>query len=535
MRLVIHARALHQSPLSQAVVGEFDERGGTIGRSDSNTLTLPDPERHVSRLQAQISFADGGFAIRNVGSANAIVVNGKLLNPGEAVPLAGNDRMTIGGFDLQSTVGVDGSTSASELRPVDARRVIGASAGEGRTHPPTGRSTMPGNAIDDPFADLLGPAQASTPVPLPAASPPAAPAAPRHPMPPSGQGVPARLPDDFDPFAPPSTFGPDDPANLPSIESMVGDRRAAPGALDALFGLDATTAGGTHDPVHDFLRSAPASPRTSPAAKPTLVPRAPTSVDDPFAFLQPDHGDSIAPPVADHEPLLRGAYQPPRLNEPRQVAPAPAAASTAGAQAELQHQLWAALCEGAGVPAGSPSQLTPALMRAVGASLREAIDGAVHLSAVRTTAKQEMRVPVTVIQVRDNNPLKFAPDARTAVTMLLQPPATGFLSGPEAVRDMMTDLLGHAAGTVAGMRAAINGMLERFEPAQLEAQLARGGMLDTLLQGNRRARLWELYLQQYSRISEGARDDFHALFGQAFAKAYEHQSARMAAARRSAP
>jgi FHA domain-containing protein len=72
MKLVIHAHALRNEPLSQAITGHFDERGGTIGRSDTNTLTLPDPERHVSRLQAEVLFVGQAFSIRNVGSANAI-------------------------------------------------------------------------------------------------------------------------------------------------------------------------------------------------------------------------------------------------------------------------------------------------------------------------------------------------------------------------------------------------------------------------------------------------------------------------------
>ncbi len=52
MNLVIRAHTLKSETLSQAITGYFDERGGTIGRSDTITLTLPDPERHISRLQA---------------------------------------------------------------------------------------------------------------------------------------------------------------------------------------------------------------------------------------------------------------------------------------------------------------------------------------------------------------------------------------------------------------------------------------------------------------------------------------------------
>ena len=141
-------------------------------------------------------------------------------------------------------------------------------------------------------------------------------------------------------------------------------------------------------------------------------------------------------------------------------------------------------------------------------------------------------MPVTTIRARDNNPLKFAPDTSAALAQLLQPPLRGFMSAPEAMQDAMTDLLGHTVGTLEGMRAAMQGMLDRFEPAQLEARLGAGGVLDKLMPGNRRAQLWALYLQHYGRISEGAREDFDDLFGKAFVKAYEEHVERIAAARR---
>ena len=174
-------------------------------------------------------------------------------------------------------------------------------------------------------------------------------------------------------------------------------------------------------------------------------------------------------------------------------------------------------------------------MRLIGSTLRHAIEGTLQLSAMRTMVKQELHVEVTTIKAKGNNPLKFAPDAAAALAQMVQPPMRGFMAAPEAMQDAMTDLLGHAAGTMEGTRAAMHGMLRRFEPAHLEAQLAEGGVLDKLMPGNRRARLWELYLQHFGRISESAREDFDELFGKAFVKAYEEQADRVAAARRSNP
>jgi FHA domain-containing protein len=93
--------------------------------------------------------------------------------------------------------------------------------------------------------------------------------------------------------------------------------------------------------------------------------------------------------------------------------------------------------------------------------------------------------------------------------------------------DAMHDLVGHTIGTMAGTRAALEGVLDRFKPEQLEAKLAGRSMLESLLPSTRKARLWELYLQHFEAIRGEAQDDFHSLFGRAFLAAYEQQLDRL--------
>jgi type VI secretion system FHA domain protein len=384
----------------------------------------------------------------------------------------------------------------------------------------------------DPFADLI-----DTPAPIGAADPFADLLAPAPP--PAGSPAPAgasrapataRLPEDFDPFADTTSPPPHGTAAKdPSLGDLVGDRSASPGSLDILFDLSEASPS-KRDALEEFLAPSAAADAPLPS--------------DPFAFLSPDASskrDNTGPAAADHTPALQAAYRPPPVRHPVPdvlIEPAPAAADVPAAPASPHPAptpdavLWTAFCEGARVRLPGQQHLTPELMRLIGATLRQAVEGTVQLSAARTTTKQELHVPVTTIQAKNNNPLKFAPDGASALAMLLQPPMRGFMAAPEAVQDAMADLLGHTVGTMAGTRAAIEGMLRRFEPAQLEKQLSSGGVLDTLVPMNRRAKLWELYLQHYDRISEGAREDFQELFGRAFIKAYEEQADRVAAAQR---
>ena len=147
--------------------------------------------------------------------------------------------------------------------------------------------------------------------------------------------------------------------------------------------------------------------------------------------------------------------------------------------------------------------------------------------AVRAATRHELHAQVTVIRPRNNNPLKFSPDAQSALEQLLQPPLRGFLPGPAAMTDAMNDLVGHAIGTMAGTRAALEGVLGRFAPKDLEAKLVGKSMLDSVLPMNRKAKLWELYLQHYDTIRDEAQEDFQALFGKAFLAAYEQQLERL--------
>ena len=49
----------------------------------------------------------------------------------------------------------------------------------------------------------------------------------------------------------------------------------------------------------------------------------------------------------------------------------------------------------------------------------------------------------------------------------------------------------------------------------------------------RKTKLWDLYLERYALIRREAEDDFQSIFGEAFMKAYERETARMKAQGRS--
>ena len=254
------------------------------------------------------------------------------------------------------------------------------------------------------------------------------------------------------------------------------------------------------------------------------------SLDD---LLAPPAAAMSPPPAmaAPPAPPPRPAQPPPPPSAPMAAAPMPALAgsrpSAARAAAASDDALLSALLQGLGAPGVRIDSLTPELMLLIGQLLRESTRGAVELLLARAALKREMRAQMTMISAKENNPLKFSPSAEAALQHLLSPPSPGFMAPAPAMRDAFDDLRAHQMGVMAGMRAALDGVLQRFDPQHLEAKLSKRSAIDSLIPATRKARLWEAFQQLFGQLSTEAQDDFDELFGKAFLAAYEEQLDRL--------
>jgi len=95
------------------------------------------------------------------------------------------------------------------------------------------------------------------------------------------------------------------------------------------------------------------------------------------------------------------------------------------------------------------------------------------------------------------------------------------------MKDAYNDLRSHQFGFMAGMRAALTGILGRFNPSQLEKRLGQKTLVDSVFSLNRKANLWDMFTDRYSDISHEAEEDFHVMFSKEFLKAYEAQIAKL--------
>ena len=282
----------------------FGAAGGDIGRSAECTLSLPDPERHISRRHAVVVMRQGRYVLQSLSANVALVLDGVTLAPGDEAPLAAGMRITLGAYTLQV---LDEPESLS-LPPPIARR----------------------------------PACRQTSAPA-AAWPPSAAAAARRRLTPTGRRLRRR----------PTTNGP---------------------------------------------RS------------------------------------------------ISWSATPARWRARRSAAPTD----------------WArALQQGLGVATGG---LEPEHARRVGELLRAMTGGTLELLTARMVAKRELGASATQLRTRENNPLKFSPDVDAALSHLLGPAERGFLAPQAAVAEAFDDLRAHQVALLAGMRAALDTVMSRFDP-----------------------------------------------------------------------
>ena len=523
----------------------FDEIGGTIGRAETNQLVLPDTDRMVSRVHAQLVYRSGRFNLIDRGS-NAVLHNGQAVGNGREVTLASGDRIEISGYLIQVSSGA----------------------------PPK---------ADDPFADfdnflLDEKASTTAPIAVPSrANPVSAAPAPKAASPALAQPAPGArpavgIPDDWDPFADdtsaPAIFPAQEKARskdlgdvdfdigMPDPLSFTAHASGEP-SLDDLFGLNSKSPGsdpfagsslsgpkampntsGDVDPLRALqMAPAPASatpesdhvsdlraPWTTPQLSPKPAPLSAIPLAGAVLSWQTDAAPPVPVPVPVQErtaplrPAPNTAVKPELPAAPAQSRANPALAPEPVADS---NELLLAFLRGLGVPDLRLRPVTPEAMFLLGQTLREAAKGTVDLLAARNALKKEVHAEVTVVTSSANNPLKFSPSVDFALQSLLGPATSGFMGPVDSMRDAFDSLKTHQMGVMAGMKAALTDVIRRFEPGTLEAQLAARGARSSLISSLNKARLWELFQETYGQLARDAEVDLDELLRNAFGREYE--------------
>lgn len=527
----------------------------SIGRGQSNDWVMPDPDRHLSKTHCVISIEAGQWILTDL-STNGVYINGARQPTARdsRVVLTDGDEFRIGEYSFTAedvaAAGRPGPLNAAALHdggdpldidPLDdplgapmprqdagfSHPVRHVSAGP-RAEDPFDREDNARHRRTDPEDDLFQGTKPTAEWQGPSHSDHVD--AAHHAMPvrriitpvdPSAIDFDALIGDlsDFGAPAPYSHVAAAQPAPLTS---------APPPAAGMTPQAPRAPSTNPFDAFDQFFEdAAPATAAPPPALAPVLAPVART-VAAPAGRAVGATDEAPAPLAQAQAAAARSSVAQPGAVQPGAVqpgAPQPAPVAQAGpapGSAEAMQAALLAFLEGAGASHMAASKDPEATLRATGKLFRVMTEGLRDVLMSRATIKGELQVEQTMIRASNNNPLKFSMTADDAVVTMLSPGRPSYMPPVTAAQEAFDDLKMHELAVMAGVQTALVSLLRRFDPDALEGRLTQG-MLSSILPAARKARLWDSFRDIYKTIASEAEDDFQAVFGRAFAKAYNAQ------------
>jgi len=556
---------------------------GTIGRVDGNTMVLPDTERFISSHHAAIEDRGDGFYLVDT-SINGTFVNGadQPIGHGNAYRLEDGDRIKIGEFELLAVVQeVQSQSSQWPQTSQSSQWPPPADPWQGSDATPTPGVDPLSNQSVDPLQLIPGQSSPLSQIPEPAPqpmtdqpalgmgnfTPPRTAADPFAPSSPNPFDAPSGQPD---PFAAPAQTPP--PGQGSSVIPEDWDKTSMPsaGRKAAPMPPPADSISAWNDPVQNpppvpqnpaGQQNYPPQQQNAPGYQNPAASQQPQGYQNSPGYQNPAQAEVADPFGTPPVPPQAGGFQPAAMPPPGPAAaprsdpgavnpahqipgqgpgtvapgqrPTPGGNLSPGTAAGASQGGIAAMLEAAGLdPATARSLDNPATGQAIGLVLRMAVRELMEVLRARAEVKNQFRVPMTQISATENNPLKFCADELDALTRLLVQDGHGFKGAVEAVGEGFEDVKSHQIAMMAGMRAAFDHLLARFDPDQLRQGFDQELRRSKVFQPLNKTKYWDMLEELYKDISRDSDANFARLFGDEFARAYEEQMDQLSRHRR---
>jgi type VI secretion system protein len=521
---------------SQQATYSAESDSFTIGRNSSNDWAIPDPQRFLSGVHCRIHKQGDEYFITDT-STNGVFLNGseQRLTRDDPVDLNAGDKFRIGDYEFEVLID-DESLTGNPFTSDD--------------------ETMMGM---DPFDEPMAPSEA------PAKTDPF-----------SEPG----------PFAADDPFADDDPfdskaekdddylkdINTP-LSHLDESPLGKPVSIDSLMGFDddeieleetdsAEKLEQRQTPLNEaFKPSSIATPSEPTTTAPPVssgsfasqgfddfpddwdettgmlkIPEKDDSpaTSDPMGF--PDNWDEatgmlkipVKPAPTKAPTPAKPPTSAPTTPAPRAAPPTRPAAPAVPPQAGQSGNAVAAFAKGAGLEIGQVSGIDQEILfEQVGRMLIMFTEGLIQTLGGRTHIKSEFRLDQTMIRPAENNPFKFSTSKTRTLLQLLSKSDPAYMTGANAIKEGFDDVNAHQMAVIAGMEAALQDILGRFNPKTLETRMVSDSIFDHILPGGKKAKYWDIFKILFDDIVGEAEDDFQQLFGREFSRAYEEQLSRL--------
>lgn len=477
MALKLRVISDHYKALGKRSSRLFGVTGGKIGRAQDNDWILPDPDRYVSSHHCKVDFRAGRWILEDT-STNGVFINGSdtPASVEGAYSLQDGDRLRLGDYEVLVSIDERNDFAADESGQIPAPpRVRNKPAV--KTHPRATDNDL-GEELD--LTDLL---TDSAIAPAPKMPPPRAPSSSSSPL-----DLESALALDSDDL---KAMGPIPAAPAPA--------KAPRTAFASLLGDS-----GEHKTVAHGRKAAETPPKIEEPRKP----------DDWHMQTRPYDRKALQ---ALTSPAALAKVEKPEPERPRRVADSNSAEPSSGVEA---------LCRGAGIdPASLPADAQNVLLTLAGQMLREAVLGLMESLKSRADMKNRMRLSQTTIQPGENNPLKFSASVDEAVLKLLDPHSSRYLGPIDAIRESFADVRTHQTALVGAMQAAVDELMNRIEPGELQERFDRGLKRGPLLGATNKMKYWDLYMEFYQALNHRGEQGLPTLFSEEFARTYAEKVA----------
>jgi type VI secretion system protein len=476
MALKLRVISDHYKALGKRSSRLFGVTGGRIGRAQDNDWILPDPDRYVSSHHCKVEFKAGQWILEDT-STNGVFINGSdtPASVEGAYKLQDGDRLRLGDYEVLVSIDErnDFSPDASGQVPAPPR-VRNKSAV--RTHPKATDNDL-GEELD--LTDLLTDSQIA-PAPL---------------LPPQPRASASSAPLDLESALALDSEELKAMAPMPAAPTPAKTPKTAFASLLGDSGEHRTVAHGRK-----------AEPKPEP-------PKLDARSDDWHMQTRPYDRKALQA-LTSAAALAKPEPEPER---PKRVAESSSADAPVGVEA---------FCRGAGIdPASLPADTQNALLTLAGQMLRESVLGLMEALKGRSDLKNRLRLNQTTIQPGENNPLKFSASVEEAVLKLLDPHSSRYLGPIEAIRESFADVRTHQVALLSAMQAAIDEVMNRIEPGELQERFDRGLKRGPLLGATNKMKYWDLYTEFYQVLNQRGEQGLPTLFSEELARTYAEKVA----------
>lgn len=463
MALKLRIISDHYKALGKRSSRLFGVTGGKIGRAQDNDWILPDPDRYISSHHCKVEFRAGQWVLEDT-STNGVFINGSDVpaSVDGAYALKDGDRLRLGDYEI--LVSID---ERQDFSPDASGQMPAPARASPRRGSPAPEIDL-GEELD--LTDLLSDAAMKSTEPPPKAAPALSTGA----------------------FDINKALGIDLQPTRPGVPNNTQPGKPSRSGFSSL--LD--------NPDEPDQRT------VTPGTKP----------DDWQMQTKPYDRKSLQALTNPASLAARPADKP---------AAAPATRRPEGSTLEPANGV-EAFCRGAGIdPASIPLETQHALLQLAGQMTREVVLGLMDVLKGRADQKTRLRLSQTAIQPADNNPLKFSASVDEALVKLFDGHNnTRYLGPVDAIRDSFADLRTHQGALSGAIQAAIDEVMNRIEPGELQEKFDRGLKRGALLGAANKMKYWDLYTEFYHVLNQRNEQNLPTLFAEELARTYAEKAAQ---------